>query len=68
MAPRTTALVALSHAPSRTVDAAEDSPWMPLHELDDVHPGSDTHHVFRAEPGHEVADPGATMAELELEH
>jgi hypothetical protein len=46
----------------------EATPGMPLHDLDTAHLGSDTHHVSRAEPGHEVADLGATMVELEQEH
>jgi chromosome segregation ATPase len=41
---------------------------MPRWELESAHPGSDVHQISRAEPDIEVADPDATMVELEQEH
>jgi hypothetical protein len=41
---------------------------MPQQEIDAAHPNPDTHQVQRAKPDDNVAQPEATMAELEQEH
>jgi hypothetical protein len=68
MAPGTTALAAPIRTPSTIVDPAENSPGIPWQELDTAHSGQNAHRVQRAEPSDEVADPEATMVELEQEH
>jgi predicted nuclease with TOPRIM domain len=50
------------------MDLAGTSLGMPRRELDFAHPGPDVHQIARARPNNEVADPDATMAELEKEH
>jgi hypothetical protein len=66
--PSTPTPAAPSHTPSPAMDPVEISSGIPQQEPDATHLGSDAHQVPRAEPDNEVADPEATMVELEQEH